>query len=155
MTVNGYQQNQVTHTSLENLIVLLYERAITLALQAQEEFRNQNPVLAGVKIMRARNIVSELRNGLDHEQGGDLADNLERLYTYVHDEFLRAAIEGDPLPLDAAISVLVTLKEGWKHVSNKASCEAPEDTKQPQQAPPTFIRATPQPETERSLSVRV
>ena len=68
--VNEYQHNQVMHTSLVKLIVLLYEGAITFTAQAQEGLRNQDPVSAGIKLLRARNIVSELRNGLDYEQGG-------------------------------------------------------------------------------------
>ncbi len=135
--VNEYQQNQVMHTSLGKLIVLLYEGAITFTAQAQEGLRNQDPISAGVKLLRARNIVSELRNGLDYEQGGELAENLERLYDYAHDELLRAGREGSPALLDPVIEVLTTLKEAWQQV-NQSSVEKP-----PVETPPRRPQYTP------------
>lgn len=125
-TLLGYRQNQVMHTSLEKLIVLLYEGAITFTMQAQESLQNQDNVTAGIKLLRARNIVSELHNGLDYEQGGELAQNLKRLYQYVHDELVRAMRENNPTLLPPVVDVLTTLKEGWQAVSEKAESNIPE-----------------------------
>jgi flagellar protein FliS len=119
-TSNGYQQNQVMHTSLEKLIVLLYEGVLTFIHQGREALHNRELVTAGIKLLRARNIVSALRNGLDYEQGGELAVNLDRLYLFAHDEILRASKEGNPAVLDPVIEVLTTLKEGWLEVSQKS-----------------------------------
>jgi flagellar protein FliS len=119
-TVNGYQHHQVMHTSLEKLIVLLYEGALTFIHQGREALHNRELVTAGIKLLRARNIVSALRNGLDYEQGGELAVNLDRLYLFAHDEILRANKEGNPALLDPVIEVLTTLKEGWMEVSQKS-----------------------------------
>src|SRR5262245_27206062 len=119
-TSNGYQQNQVMHTSLEKLIVLLYEGALTFIHQGREALHNGELVTAGIKLLRARNIVSALRNGLDYEQGGELASNLDRLALVAHDEILRANKEGNPAVLDPVIEVLTTLKEGWLEVSQKS-----------------------------------
>ena len=112
--LNGYHHIQLTQVDLGELIILLYEGAIKFTKQAQEGFRSQDLVTAGIKLLRARNIVSELRNGLDFEQGGDLANNLEQLYTYMHDELLRAGRDEDPALLDPVLKVLTTLKEGWQ-----------------------------------------
>ena len=138
-TSNGYQQNQVMHTSLEKLIVLLYEGALTFIHQGQEALHNRELVTAGIKLLRARNIVSALRNGLDYEQGGELAVNLERLYLFVHDEILRAGKEGNPALLDPIIEILTTLKEGWLEVSQKS------DGKEAAEAHPHASRQTPFP----------
>jgi flagellar protein FliS len=120
-TVNGYQQNQVMHTSLEKLIVLLYEGALTFIHQGREALHNRELVTAGIKLLRARNIVSALRNGLDYEQGGELAINLDRLYLFAHDELLHANKEGNPAVLDPVIEVLSTLKEGWLEAVSQKS----------------------------------
>src|SRR5919108_5286587 len=105
-TSNGYQQNQVMYTSLEKLIVLLYEGALTFIHQGREALHKRELVTAGIKLLRARNIVSALLNGLDYEQGGELAVNLERLYLFAHDEILRASREVNPAVLDPVIGVL-------------------------------------------------
>ena len=125
-TSNGYQQNQVMYTSLEKLIVLLYEGALTFIHQGREALHKRELVTAGIKLLRARNIVSALLNGLDYEQGGELAVNLERLYLFAHDEILRASREVNPAVLDPVIGVLTTLKEGWlQAVSQKSDAQEP------------------------------
>lgn len=151
-TLNGYQQNQVMNTSMEKLIMLLYEGAITFTQQAKEGLQNQDPVAAGMKLLRARNIVSELRNGLDYEQGGELAQNLERLYTYVHDELLRAGRENNPVPLAPVLEVLTTLKEGWKEVSQKSQSKESAATTQATYTP-ALANSTPGRQSELSIKV--
>ena len=144
------------HTSLGKLIVLLYECAITFTAQAQEGLRNQDPVSAGIKLLRARNIVSELRNGLDYEQGGELAENLERLYDYAHDELLRAGREGIPALLDPVIDVLTTLKEAWQQVNQVSVGESPFETSPLRpQAPPSIPIGNDVQEKKSSLSIKV
>lgn len=118
--LQNYQKSQVFDTSPEKLIVLLYDGAMAFTLQAQKALQQQDLVLAGTKLLRARNIVSELRNSLDHTQGGELALNLDRLYLYAHDEILRAAREGNPAVLDSVLEVLTILKEGWQEISQKS-----------------------------------
>jgi flagellar protein FliS len=154
-TLNGYQQNHVTHISLEKLVVLLYEGAIAFTKQAQELFRNDDQVNGGIKLLRGRNIVSELRNGLDYEQGGELAQNLERLYTYVHDEMIRTANEGNPALLDSVIEVLTTLKEGWQVVNQKTGGKSPIETQQPQNNSYGLPPANSPTRESRGLSMKV
>jgi flagellar protein FliS len=140
-SLNGYQQNQVMHVSLEKVIVLLYEGAIAFTMQAQEAFRKGDLVTGGIKLLRARNIVSALRNGLDFEQGGELALNLNDLYLYAHDELLRANNEGNLARLDSVLNVLTTLKEGWQEVSQQSNQQTPPQTPSPQPPHPAFAPA--------------
>jgi flagellar protein FliS len=155
-TLNGYQHNQVMHTNLEKLIVLLYEGALTFIHQAKEALHHRDSVTAGIKLLRARDIVSGLRNGLDYEQGGELAVNLERLYLFVHDEILRAGKDGNSALLDPVIEILTTLKEGWRAVSQKSDGqEAAEPHPHPRQAPlPPGLSHDGQGE-RRGLSIKV
>jgi len=136
--LNGYHHSQLTQVDSGNLIILLYEGAIKFTRQAQAGFRNQDYATAGIKLLRARNIVSELRNGLDFEQGGDLAYNLESLYLYMHDELLRAVRETDAALLDPVLRVLTALKEGWQE-ANQATQSVPQS--RPENAPPARKQA--------------
>jgi flagellar protein FliS len=140
--LQNYQKSQVCDTSPEKLIVLLYDGAIAFAQQAQKALQQQDLVLAGTKLLRARNIVSELRNSLDHTQGGELALNLDRLYLYAHDEILRAAREGDPVILDSVLEILTILKEGWQEISQKTDQKGQPEAPPP---PPSPAIYTPEP----------
>jgi flagellar protein FliS len=50
---------------------------------------------------------------LDHEVGGEIAENLDTLYEFSTDQISEANISRTPAPIDNTLRVLRTLKEGW------------------------------------------
>ena len=70
-----------------------------------------------VALSRAMAIVSELQSTLDMNAGGAIAVELDRLYGYVRDRMLDASFRQDVGPLDEAVKVLLTLREGWSQIS--------------------------------------
>ncbi len=69
--------------------------------------------------MRAYDIILELQVSLDHKVGGDLAKQLDQLYTYVLDQYTKANMHGDISGLHSSIKVLENLYDGWKQVLDK------------------------------------
>lgn len=112
----AYQRQAVLTASKEKLVVLLYDGAILNIDRAQKAFDSNDVTCIGEAIGRAFAIVGELRSSIDHEQGGEIAENLERLYDFVQDRIVTANRDRDPYPLSEARSVLATLKEGWNAV---------------------------------------
>ena len=112
----AYQQQAVLTASKEKLVVLLYDGAILNIDRAQRAFDASDVAAIGEAIGRAFAIIGELRSSIDHEQGGEIAENLERLYDFAQDRLFNVNRNRDPSPLSEARSVLVTLKEGWNAV---------------------------------------
>jgi flagellar protein FliS len=112
----AYQQQAVLTASKEKLVVLLYDGAILNIDRAQRAFDASDVAAVGEAIGKAFAIIGELRSSIDHEQGGEIAENLERLYDFAQDRLFNANRNRDPSPLSEARSVLVTLKEGWNAV---------------------------------------
>jgi flagellar protein FliS len=113
-----YKQTQVTSASREDILLMMYEGAIKfnkLALKAAQEKRVYDRC---TNLSKAFDIVNELNNTLDHEVGGDLAKQLERLYIFVTDQYTKANLTGEAQPLEAALKVLENLYEGWKGAVN-------------------------------------
>ena len=61
----------------------------------------------------------------------------------MHDELVRAGIEGDPALLDPVLDVLTTLKQGWQEVSQQSSPAAPTATQTLRPAPFAAAMTTP------------
>lgn len=109
----AYQQQAVMTASKEKLVVLLYEGAIRYIDRADRALETGDVPGVGEALSRAFAIVGELRSSLDHEQGAEIAENLERLYGFAQDRIVLANRDRSAAPLSEARSVLATLKEGW------------------------------------------
>lgn len=123
MSQSALQQYKSTHVqtgSAEKLIVLLYEGAMRFCLEAQRAIgdgtRSNIPARSHA-LMRAKRIVQELNNSLDHEVGGELAGRLASLYDYVEYELTLANLENDPAHIERASRVLAVLLESWQRIA--------------------------------------
>jgi flagellar protein FliS len=97
---------------LEN-VVLLYDHAIASATIARDATARRDIRARKDAMSKTLAIVSELQNTLDMENGGEVARNLDRLYSYVNATLMDACFHHDPKRVDEAIRVLTTLREGW------------------------------------------
>ena len=74
----------------------------------------------GEKIGKALAIIEALMLGLDKDRGGDLAENLERLYDYASRTLLKANLENRPDLLKEVVSLLREIKLGWDGIAETA-----------------------------------
>jgi len=115
-----YRQTQVTTVDKGRLIVLLYEGAIKFlreAVQAQNE--GDIPAKANY-INRALDIIGELSQSLNMQDGGDIAFNLKRIYQFWTDHLLKAKITRDSPAMDDVIEMMSSLIEAWQMVCTDA-----------------------------------
>lgn len=61
-------------------------------------------------------IVTELRLAIDKSQGGDVVENLEKLYIYCEDEIGKAGLERSTDRIAGIRRVLEVLLDAWQHV---------------------------------------
>ena len=116
----AYRENAVLTASPEKIVKMLYDRAIQHMEKCRGELSNPatcRSASAGESIGKAFAIVGELRTALDHQQGGELSQNLERLYEYVQDELSQGNMQRAPIHMENAIRVMRTLKEGWDAIA--------------------------------------
>lgn len=111
--IDNYQSTQVGTASPERLLLMLYDGAIRFSRLALEKMQCGDIAGKGMYIGKALAIVSEFQCTLNHDVGGEIARNLERLYVYIIGEFTKANINNDIKPLENAISILTTLRDTW------------------------------------------
>ncbi len=124
--LNSYQQNQVVTASPEQILIMLYDGAIRFVRQAQGALSAGDRKTKMMAIQKAVNIITEFRNTLDHEVGGEIAVNLDALYDYLLRELIRANVGNEAKPLEIVEGHLSGLREAWVQAieNNRAAQKA-------------------------------
>jgi flagellar protein FliS len=133
-----YRQTQVTTVDKGRLIIILYEGAIRFireAIKAQEA--GDIPTKAS-SINRALDIITELNQSLNMQEGGDIAVNLRRIYKFWNDHLLKAKVSRDGQGLTDVESMMVSLAQAWQVV-----CRDPEAAKVTPKDPPAGVGVNP------------
>ena len=115
--VNSYRQTEIQSRTPIELVVMLYDGALRFAGDARDGILAHDIAKRTRSVSRALDIISELQSTLNMDQGGDLATSLDQLYGFVRDRLLDASFRQDVRPIDEAVRVLKTLREGWVQIS--------------------------------------
>ena len=107
-----YQKNAHNVASNEQLVLLIFEKAITLMWEAREKLDAGLKVETVDTLHLVRRLFMELQASLD-EDGGEVSGNLNQLYTYILKEVATAGFKGDLQALENAIAVAEQLYEGF------------------------------------------
>ncbi|MBW3657891.1 MAG: flagellar export chaperone FliS [Actinobacteria bacterium] len=123
--MNPYQTQSVATAGPAQLVLMLFDRALVAVARASQAAGTDGrpPALETVnhELQRAQDILTELRVALDHEQGGDIAANLDALYDFCIDRLLRANISKDVSGLAPVTGTLQGLRDAW----DEACCKVP------------------------------
>jgi flagellar protein FliS len=122
---NAYMQTHVTTTTPGHLVVMLYDGAITFLEQAKEEIAAKNFAKKGILISQALDIIAELDGSLNNDKGGELAQNLHRLYVYCNTRLLRANLKMDTAIIDEVIGILSAFRSAFAEISRTQPHPAP------------------------------
>ncbi len=112
----AYKQTAVSTADQGRLIVMLYDGAIKFLNVAIEKLEASDAYGANSNLIKGKSIVAELLASLNMEQGGDIALNLQRLYTYIFNELIDANLNKDVARVQRVIELLKELREGWKTI---------------------------------------
>lgn len=109
------------------LIILLYDGAITALATAKGYMQEMKFAEKGRLISKAINIVEGLRSVLDFERGGEISQNLNELYDYMKRRLAIANLKNDQAGPSEVISLLNELRSAWQVLDerdrNKAIAE--------------------------------
>ncbi|MCJ0973340.1 flagellar export chaperone FliS [Pseudomonas sp. PS1] len=111
---------QVTEADPHRLIQMLMQGGLDRIAQAKGAMERDELAEKGVLIGKALNIIGGLRGVLDKEAGGELADNLDRLYEYMSTRLFEASRHNDVSRLDEVAGLLAEIKSGWDGIASQA-----------------------------------
>jgi flagellar protein FliS len=101
------------------LVSILYEYATMSVQDARQSLASGDVTGRARAVTKAIAIVGELESSLNHEQGGEIAVNLSKLYRYMRDRLTNANITQTDAPLAEVEALFKTLGEGWKEIASR------------------------------------
>lgn len=110
-------QARVVDASPHRLIQMLMEGGLTRIAQARGAMERGQTALKGELIGKSIAIVAGLRDSLDHQQGGELAGNLDGLYEYMIARLTEANISNETAVLEEVAGLLRDIKAGWDAIA--------------------------------------
>lgn len=111
---NQYRQTAITTANRGQVLIMLYEAAIKNVKKATIALEKKDIAGKGVAIGKVHDIINELVATLDFGVGGQIAQDLERLYNFMTEQLVKANIENSKEALATIEKLLSTLLEGWR-----------------------------------------
>lgn len=115
----AYRKTQIETASPEALILMLYDGALRFISQAEIAFEDKNLEQTSNLLLRVQAIFSELMTSLDKDKGGEIAENLERLYVFFLEKLGEANIKKDPAPMLEIKPLIQNLRNTWEQAMQK------------------------------------
>lgn len=123
---DSYLESQIYGASPVRLVTILYRAALD-SLDAAKLYLASGDIRKRAEATtRASNVVAELTQSLNLEQGGEVATNLLHLYDYLLFRIHQANFNSDLHAYNECIQLLSTLLDGWQSIG-----QANDSTPQP------------------------
>ena len=125
MDVAGhYLAEKVATASRMELTAMLFDKVVQRLKQAMGAAESQDWTTLRHLLMRAQDIIDELRGSLDLSTG-QIASNLEALYAWVMRRLIDANIRRDVSGIRDALDVLAPLQTTWREICRDPSVTSP------------------------------
>jgi len=99
------------------LVLVLFDGLLDELARAKGHIENKRFQQKGQSLEKCINILNGLNSSLDYENGGEIVQNISRLYEYciyrLSDVSVNLTLEG----IDEVVRLCSTLREGWDGVN--------------------------------------
>lgn len=110
--LNQYKQNTVYTATPEELTLMLYDGCIKFMNIAKYNIENKNIQKSHEALLRAQDIIMELRSTLDPSY--QISNNLMSLYDFMRQRLIDANINKDIKPIEEVLELMTDLRDTWK-----------------------------------------
>jgi flagellar protein FliS len=107
---------QTTYASPHQLMLMLFDGAIESMSFTIGAIQNNNFELRSKQNSRSITIINGMRECLDMETGGELADNLYSLYQYMTKELFKASYKNDAETIQNIQTMLKDIRGSWEKI---------------------------------------
>lgn len=106
----------VEHASPHQLIAMLFDGALSALAKAKGSMEREDISARTEQLNKANDIFFALRDYLDFEKGGEIAENLDSLYDYMIRSVLEANRSNDQEKVQEVMNLLLEIKAGWSEM---------------------------------------
>ena len=113
----GSTASQAVVADKVELIQMLFDGLIESLMTAKGHIEHGAIVEKGKSLARANRILFGLQGALDFEKGGDLANNLNELYSYITRRLLHINLHNDLQALAEVHGLMNEIRQAWLDVT--------------------------------------
>ncbi len=113
-----YLAQQIMSASPAKLVAMLYERAIALLRETVEAIEAGDVERRWRANAKATEVVSHLWGTLDRERGGEIAENLNRVYGFMMMRLTMVDVENNAQAAREVIELLEPLRRSWQELAD-------------------------------------
>jgi len=106
-------ESEVSYATPHRLVQMLMEGALDKVSTAKGQVERGDMEGKSKQISWAISIINGLRSSLDMEAGGEIAVNLEDLYSYMTRRLIDANVENNAEALDEVSGLMLEIKGAW------------------------------------------
>jgi flagellar protein FliS len=136
--INAYKKGNlkqdIASADPHRLTLMLMQGALDRMAYAKGAMERKDLVSKADFISKSSAIIMHLRDTLDIEAGGEVAENMFALYNYMIERLSDAHINNDLNILDEVSSLLTPIRDAWVQIPEEAKQEAYEAQRQKRQA---------------------
>lgn len=110
---------QTARATPVELVLLLTDGLLDELARARAHIVARRYEQKAASIDKCVEIINGLSSSLDFEQGGEVVENLARLYEFCAAHLHGAGIKLDPVMIDEVVQVMTTIRNGWLGVQGK------------------------------------
>jgi flagellar protein FliS len=111
-----YRDAELASASPGQLVVMLFDKTLLTLRRARLAAEARKIEERVELLLKANEMIGELKLSLDFEQGGGIARNLDALYAFAMRSVFDATRSGDVAAIDAVLRVLGELRDAFAQV---------------------------------------
>lgn len=116
---NNHIETAVSEATPHKLVEMMYEGVIKNLTLAKVFIEQKNYGKKAEHSNKVLAIINSLRDGIDLDKGGEVADNLFSLYDYCYRRTVEASAKNDVVMVDEVIEHFKVLSGAWKEMPEK------------------------------------
>jgi flagellar protein FliS len=120
--INPYQTNAVQTATPVELVLMVYDECINSLRNAEAAFAVTGPERIeriGNNLLHAQDAITELSLSLDMDKGGEIAENLSRLYDFMTHHLSEANTKKEIKPVRDVRDMMQDLRDTWAQVARQ------------------------------------
>lgn len=111
---SAYKNSKINTASPAELTLMLYDGAVKFCNIALMALEKNDYEKVNVNIIKAENIIVELRRTLDFKYS--VAKDFDNVYEYIYTRLVDANLKKDPEILEDALNRIKDMRETWREV---------------------------------------
>jgi len=126
MSYDAYQSYQSTSLNAQTaqaspvqLVLVLMDGLLDELARARAHIEARRFEMKAASLEKCVGILNGLSTALDMETGGEVVQNLARLYEYCALRIFKAGLDLDLVPLDEVVRLMTQIRGGWQGVKDR------------------------------------